>query len=98
MGIYDNGSVFGIRIYNFNEDDFANILFEEKYDEIMSHGQMREAYLFYTEFNNKNELRFQYYTECSSTYGEGIYLDWYPMSLKLFLEIFGGLDAKRCKL
>ena len=94
MGIYSNGSIFGIRIYNFNDDDdFANILFEEKYDEIMSYGQMREVYLFYTEFSNKNdnknELRFQYYTECSSTYGEGIYLDWYPMSLNLFLENFG---------
>uniref|UniRef100_A0A6C0HBS1 Uncharacterized protein n=1 Tax=viral metagenome TaxID=1070528 RepID=A0A6C0HBS1_9ZZZZ len=32
MGIYNNGSIFGIKIYNFN-DDFANILFEEKYDE-----------------------------------------------------------------
>ena len=40
MGIYNHGSIFGIRIYNFNDDDFANILFEEKYDEIMSYGQM----------------------------------------------------------
>ena len=55
----------------------------------MSYGQMREAYLFYTEFNNKTGLSFQYYTECSSTYGEGIYLDWCPMSLNLFLEKFG---------
>lgn len=70
MRIYTNGAIFGIRIYNFNYDDFANILFEEKYDEIMSHEKMREAYLFYTELNNKNEIRFQYYTECSSTYGE----------------------------
>jgi hypothetical protein len=52
MGIYNNDSMFGLRIYNFNDDDFANILFEEKYDEI-------------------------------------IYLDWYPMSLKLFLEKIG---------
>jgi len=85
MGIYNNGCVFGIRIYNFNDDDFANILFEEKYDEIMKYEQLREAYLFYIKFN-KNELRFQYYTECSSTYGNGIYLDWYPISLNLFLE------------
>jgi hypothetical protein len=37
MGIYNNGSIFGIRIYNFNDDDIANILFEEKHDEIMSY-------------------------------------------------------------
>ena len=83
MGIYNNGCVFGIRIYNFNDDDFANILFEEKYDEIMKYEQLREAYLFYIKFNNKNELRFQYYTEYSSTYGDGIYLDWYPIFRKI---------------
>jgi len=62
MGIYINGAIFGIRIYNFNDDDFANILFEEKYDEIMSGEQMMETYLFYKELNNNNEMRFQYYT------------------------------------
>ena len=92
MGIYDNGSIFGIRIYNFNDDDISNILFEEKYDEIMSHGQVRKAYLFYTELNNKNEIHFQYYTECSSTlntYSKENYLTWRTMSLNLFLEKIG---------
>ncbi len=89
MGIYENDSIFGIRIYNFNDDDFANTLFEEKYDEIMSHEQMREAYLFYTELNNKNEIHLQYYTECSSTYREGIFFKWLPISLNLFLEKIG---------
>jgi hypothetical protein len=91
MGIYNNGSIFGIKIYNFNDDDFANILFEEKYDEKMSYGQMREAYLFYTELNNKNELRFQYYTECSSTisYGKDNFMMWQPFPLDTFLEKFG---------
>jgi hypothetical protein len=37
MGIYNNGSIFGIRIYNFNDDDLSNTLFEEKYEGIMSH-------------------------------------------------------------
>ena len=86
MGIYTNSTIFGIKIYNFNNDDFANILFEEKYHEIMSYEQMREIYLFYTKLNNKNEIRFQYYTECSSTYGEETYFSWCPMSLHLFLE------------
>ena len=36
MGIYDNGNIFGIKMYNFNDDDFANILFEKTYNEIMS--------------------------------------------------------------
>ena len=29
MGIYVSGTVFGIKIYNFNDNDFANILFEK---------------------------------------------------------------------
>jgi hypothetical protein len=90
MGIYTSGTIFGIRIYNFNDDDdLDNILFEEKYDEIMSYQQMKEAYLFYTLLNKKSEICFQYYTECSSTYGEGTYFTWYPMSLNQFLEKFG---------
>jgi hypothetical protein len=89
MGIYDNGSIFGIRIYNFNEYEFANILFEKTYNEIMSDEEKKKSYLFYTELNNKNEIHFKYYTECSNTYGEGTYFNWYPMSLNLFLEKFG---------
>ena len=89
MGIYTNDTIFGIKIYTFNDDDFANILFEEKYDELMSNEQLREVYLFYTELNNKHDIRFQYYTECSSTYGERTYFNWFPMSLNLFLEKIG---------
>jgi hypothetical protein len=92
MGIYTNGNIFGIRIYNFNDDDDCiNKLFEEKYDEIMSHEQLREAYLFYNELNNKNKIFFKIYTECISTYNKNnkeIYMDWYPLSLTHFLEIF----------
>jgi hypothetical protein len=89
MGIYDNGTIFGIRIYNFNDDECSNILFEEKYIEVMSHEQMKKAYLFYTELNNKDGMHFKYYTECFSTYGEGTFLMWHPLSLDAFLEKFG---------
>ena len=83
MGIYDSGKIFGIKMYNFNED----ILFEKTYNEIMSDEEKKKAYLFYTKLNNKTEIF--YYTECSSTYGGGVFLMWYPMSLNLFLEKFG---------
>lgn len=92
MGIYSNGSIFGIRIYKFNDDGFSNILFEEKYCEIMSHEQMSETYLFYTELNDKNDIFFKIYTECSSTlnkYNIEKFMDWYPISLDIFLEKFG---------
>jgi hypothetical protein len=89
MGIYTSGDFFGIRIYNFNDDDISKTLFEEKYDEIMSYQQMREAYLFYNELNDKNNIFFKIYTECSSTlnYNTQKFMDWYPISLDKFLEI-----------
>ena len=90
MGIYDNGSIFGIKMYNFNDDDFSNILFEKTYNEIMSDEEKKKAYLFYTELSKlNNEIRFQYYTECSTTYGKEKCLMWYPISLNTFLEKFG---------
>ena len=91
MGIYSNGSIFGIKIYNFNDHDLSNTLFEEKYEEIMTHQQMKEAYLFYTELNDKNEIHFQYYTECSSTlnaYNKELFLMWHPLSSNMFLKYF----------
>jgi hypothetical protein len=93
MGIYNSGRIFGVRMYNFNyDDDISNMLFEEKYDEIMSHEQMREAFLFYTNLNDKNNISFQIYTECSSTldkYNKDNFMMWYPLSLDMFLEKFG---------
>lgn len=90
MGIYTNGSIFGIKIYNVqNEDDIINTLLEIKYDVLMNDEQKKEAYLFYEELDNKQNISFQIYTECSSTYGKRVYMSWYPISLNLFLENFG---------
>ena len=88
MGIYDNGNIFGIRIYNLENDDFENILFEKTYDELINNEEKKQVYLFYKELNNKDELRFKYYTKCVSTYRKGTFLMWYPISLNLFLENF----------
>jgi hypothetical protein len=92
MGIYDSGKIFGIKIYNFNDDDFANILFEKTHNEIMTDEEKQKAYVFYNGLANKTQIHFQYYTECSSTlnaYNEGKILMWHPMSLNIFLEQFG---------
>ena len=88
MGIYSNGRIFGIQIYNFTDDDVSNILFEEKYDEVMSHHQLREAYLFYTELNDKNNIFFKIYLECTSTlsYNRDDFMSWFPIPLDNFLE------------
>jgi NADH:ubiquinone oxidoreductase subunit len=89
MGIYDSGKIFGIKIYNFNDDDFANILFEKTHNEIMTDEEKQKAYVFYNGLANKTQIHFQYYTECSSTYGTGTVLTWYPLPLNVFLEKFG---------
>lgn len=93
MGIYSNGKIYGIKIYNFNEYDISNILFEEKYDTIMSHNQIREAYFFYSNLDDeiKENVRFQIYTECVSTLDQinkDPVMMWYPLSLETFLDIF----------
>ena len=78
MGIYSNGSMFGIQMYNFN-------------DEEMSYIQMMEAYLFYNNINDKNKIFFKIYTECSSTlsYNKDNFMMWQPLSLDTFLEKLG---------
>jgi hypothetical protein len=92
MGIYTSGKIFGIKIYNVNlDDDVIHILFEEKYDDIMSGEQIREAFLFYIELNDKNNIFFKIYTECITTFdkhNKSIFMDWCPMSLNTFLENF----------
>ena len=91
MGIYCSGDIFGIRIYNFNNDEMSNILFEEKHDIIMSDEQKHDVYLFFSELNDKNNIFFKIYTECTSTYElqKENFMMWYPLSLNQFLEQFG---------
>ena len=97
MGIYTNGSIFGIQIYNFNEDDVSNILFEKKYDDVMSDEQMKEAYLFYVNLKDKNNISFKIYTECSSTldnHNKDNFMMWYPLPFTSFLAEFCILNKK----
>ena len=90
MGIYTSGKIFGVKIYTFDDDDISYTLFERKYDVIMNNEQMKEAFLFYTELHDKNNLRFKIYTEFSSTYDKDNenYMDWYRILLSIFLEKF----------
>ena len=95
MGIYTSGKIFGIKIYTFDDDDISYTLFERKYDVIMTVEQMKEACLFYTELQDKNNVRFKIYTEFSSTYNNENenYMEWHPISLSVFVEKFGVLQT-----
>ena len=89
MGIYSSGRIFGLRIYHFDENDNSKILFEEKYDEILTHEQMKEAYLFYNLLNDNSEIFFKIYTECTSTLdiNNENFMLWQPITLTQFLKI-----------
>jgi len=94
MGMYGNGSIFGIQMYHFNDDDVSNILFEEKYDEPMSIHQMREAYLFYTKLNIYSEIHLKIYTECTSTLSKNRvnFMKWHPLSLEKFAVLYSNTE------
>ena len=97
MGIYRSDIICGIQIYKFNEDDVSNILFEKKYDDVMSGEQMKEAYLFYANLNDKNNISFKIYTECSSTldkYNKDNFMMWCPIPFTTFLAEFCILNKK----
>lgn len=91
MGIYCNDMIYGIFIYYFNDNKISNILFVKMYDEQMNEEQKKEAFLFYTNLNDKNNVFFKIYTECSSTYDidnkENFFM-WYPITLNFFLDKF----------
>jgi hypothetical protein len=93
MGIYSNGTIFGIKIYAFSEKaDYSTILYEQVYDTIMTDEQKLEAYVFYTEVAHlSNQIRFQVYTECMSTLepnDKTTFKNWWSISLEQFLEHF----------
>lgn len=104
MGIYSNNTVYGIQISNVNDEGDVTPLFELKYDTIMSDEQKRDVKEYYENLYNKQNLIFSVYTECSSTYEEGLVTPFRikdAQSVALFSFISapdgGGLNVQRCK-
>jgi hypothetical protein len=60
----------------------------------MNNEQMKEAYLFYTELQDKNNICFKIYTEFTSTYDKDNenYMDWHRISENIFYEQFSLLQ------
>lgn len=91
MGVYSNGDIYGICIYNFI-DDYMNILYEISYNVIMNKDQMNEVFLFYLGLENKDNIKFNVYFECSSSLelnNHKKFMMWHPLSQDSFLETFG---------
>ena len=93
MGVYSCGDIYGIIIYTITDNELSNTLFERKYDVIMNDEQKREAYLFYAELLNKENILFRVYTECTSTLdiNKKNCMTCSPISLNVFLEKFRNL-------
>ena len=94
MGMYDRGSIFGIRIYTFNDFECNTTLYEKKYHAIMTDEQKNEAYVFYTEMKDvfPNKLLFKIRTECITSYNihnKEPFVLWHPILLPEFVETFG---------
>lgn len=94
MGIFEinktNGGLFGIRLYIKDNDELNPItLFELKQDILMSEEQIKKVYLFYETSQNKPNLLFEIYTQCSSTlYENGVFKMWYKIEAHHFLQLF----------
>lgn len=91
MGIYSSGDIYGIKIYLINPDNYEqNILFEMIMDTIMSDEKRKEVKLFYNGLseNDKMKVRFEMYTEASSTYNNEVFMMWESIPLDYFIQKF----------
>ena len=63
---YTLRGIYGIKIYNCIDNNDFIILFEKKYNEIMSTKMMEEAMIFYKSLNenNKQSVKFKIYKKC----------------------------------
>ncbi len=94
MGTNPNDNIFGIMIYTINDDN-VKLLYRKENEEKMSKEEMREAYLFYTKLDDKNDVKIKIYTEISSTLNmvnDKNFMMWQPIQLSHFLQIFRNLE------
>lgn len=88
MGIYTNGSIFGIKITS-NTINGINILYEKQYNTIMNREQIQDAYLFYMSLSknqNPDSIELQGYMEYSSTYENGTFMMWSPITIEMLVK------------
>ena len=81
-------NIYGIKIYSYIEDKI--ILFEKKYDIIMSNEMMKETKLFYENLdeNTKKNIKFQIYIKCKSMGGKENFMIWWKISQNEFKKEF----------
>ena len=84
MGIYSNGKIYGIRWNIFDENIIDIIKTYEKKDEVnqINYQMIYEIQMEYNQLSEdeKKKASFTYYTLCSSSYGKGTFMSWFPMN------------------
>lgn len=91
MGIYGTGKVFGIciRVRDPSDSEAEPVtLFEKKSEEEFTAEEKKEAWLFYENLSNKENISFRIDTECYTTL-EGVesVRMWAPISLDSFINM-----------
>jgi len=82
--ITDYNNIYGIKMYNY-----LNVLFEKKYDIIMTNELIKDVKLFYENLDedNKNNIKFQIYIKCKSIcYLDDNIMVWWNISIEDFIK------------
>ena len=83
-------NIYGIKLYNFTNNK-CSILFERKFNTIMSYETIVETKLFYENLdeNDKKNIKFKIYTKYENNHDTENFMVWLNISLNYFIKQFG---------
>jgi hypothetical protein len=86
---YTTCNIYGIKIYSCI-DNKCIVLFEQKYNTIMTNEMMKETKVFYENLdeNNKKNVKFQIYIKCKFIGREDNFMIWWKISSNEFIKEF----------
>lgn len=90
MGIYTDGIIRGIAWRLYNECDELVISFEKSCKDKMTTDKIREAENEYNKLTKEqqNFLIVRVYVNCTSTYGKGSFMQWWPINKDALEKLF----------
>lgn len=85
---YTTRDIYGIKLYNCIDE--YKILFEQKYNTIISNEMMKETKAFYENLNEdiKKNIKFKIYKNCKSIDDDTNFMIWLNISLNEFIKEF----------
>lgn len=88
---YPNGEIYGITMFYWIDDYSAltEAIFEKMYDRLMTDEEKKQAYLFYIELEDTDDVYVSYLTKCTTKYNKTEpFKVWYPMKIDEFKMMF----------